>query len=49
MRTYEPSIPNKQMQIEIDTRMVFNPEGTVLYVVVVCNRHCIYKVPYNAC
>ena len=27
--------------------MVFNPEGTALFVVV-CNRHCIYKVPYNA-
>ena len=31
----------------VETRMMFNPEGTILYVVV-CNRHCIYKVPYDA-
>ena len=36
------------MQTEIDTRMAFNPEGTILYVAVVCNRHCIYQVPYDA-
>ncbi|NDV63669.1 IPT/TIG domain-containing protein [Bacteroides sp. 224] len=28
-------------------RMMFNPEGTILYMVVQ-NRHCIYKVSYNA-
>lgn len=32
---------------EIETRMTFNAEGTILYVAV-CNRHCIYKVPYDA-
>lgn len=31
----------------IETRMTFNTEGTILYVAV-CNRHCIYKVPYDA-
>lgn len=31
----------------INTRMTFNADGTVLYVVV-CNRHCIYKVTYDA-
>lgn len=31
----------------VETRMMFNPEGTILYIVV-CNRHCIYKVPYDA-
>lgn len=31
----------------VETRMVFNKEGTILYVVA-CNRHCIYKVPYDA-
>ena len=31
----------------VETRMVFNREGTILYVVA-CNRHCIYKVPYDA-
>lgn len=30
----------------IETRMTFNTEGTILYVAV-CNRHCIYKVPYD--
>lgn len=32
---------------EIETRMTFNTEGTILYVAV-CNRHCIYQVPYDA-
>jgi sugar lactone lactonase YvrE len=32
---------------EIETRMTFNTEGTILYIAV-CNRHCIYKVPYDA-
>ena len=30
-----------------NARMVFNPEGTILYIVA-CDRHCIYKVDYNA-
>lgn len=33
--------------MEIETRMTFNSEGTILYVAV-CNRHCIYQVPYDA-
>ena len=32
---------------EIETRMTFNTEGTILYVAV-CNRHCIYQIPYDA-
>mgnify|MGYP000010369853 FL=1 len=43
---YEPLFQINRAD-KIDTRMVFNPEGTALFVVV-CNRHCIYKVPYNA-
>ena len=27
--------------------MTFNTEGTILYVAV-CNRHCIYQIPYDA-
>lgn len=43
---YEPLFQINKAD-KIDTRMLFNPAGTALFVVI-CNRHCIYKVPYNA-
>ncbi len=45
--TYTTMRAVREGQTGVDMRLIFNTEGTVLYIVV-RNKHCIYKAAYDA-